>query len=152
VSVTVGTIPVEATPNQDGTTLGFTAPNPLPDPGAGTVDLKVTVPGRDMVTITVPVAQPHIQTAWRTGPRTISVAADGWRDPNNPNAATPQVLANGLPCGIVSQSDHVLAATLPDDVNSAGLQLVVIDDLGRPSNTYVLSLPQCHSLWVRRGR
>ncbi len=142
VRVTVGTIPVAATPNTQGTELAFIAPNPLADPVAETVELKVAVPGLDEMTITVPVERPRIQSAWRTGPQTIQVVVASWHDRTKPHGTPPQLLANGRPCTVANPlpAQGTLTARLPTDIDgSRGLQLTVVDDLGRRSDVYLLT-------------
>lgn len=71
----------------------------------------------------------------------------GWRTPDQAGGAAPRVLADGLPCTLDARWRTMpgapLLAGLPAGVgtNGAGLQLTLVDDLGRSSATYLLAPP-----------
>lgn len=152
VRVTVGTTPVAATANADGTELAFTWPPDMPGAAADVVEITVQVPGRADLKAVVPVDQPRINhVSWRSSTQ-IDVSATGWTTTGSPGdpppvggVRPPVVLCNGRPGGLDGHWEHSsthvpLRVTVPTDVlGAAQIRVVVIDNLRRPSAEYLLT-------------
>jgi hypothetical protein len=114
-------MPTTGSADETGTSLIFDVPPGLPDATASTVELKVQVPGKDELTLTLPVDQPRIRSAWREDcSGTVAVAAVGWRSDNSASGTAPRVLANGRSCLVDDrwkrEPNEPLLATLPSDL------------------------------------
>jgi hypothetical protein len=137
VAVTIDTMLADGTPAADGSRLRFRVPDYLPSATSATVAVTLAVPGQADVSLTAPLEQPRILSAWRQG-NLVEMRASGLS--RETADFLPVVLVNARTAPQVRhlQTDRYTVA-LPEGLDIATeLSLVAFDDRGRKSAEYNL--------------